>query len=105
VDDGRGHGVRPARQPHRAPDTCRPVSPEGLKTVNLSYRYLSGDITQSGPTKQIDLSAQWPLFGRWYGVGRFNYSLPDSRVIEGIGGFEYAAAAWTTRPGDASDSH
>jgi len=71
--------------------------PEGLKTVNLSYRYLSGDITQAGPTKQVDLSAQWPLFGRWYAVGRFNYSLPDSRVVEGIGGLEYAAGCWTTR--------
>jgi LPS-assembly protein len=68
-----------------------------LSTLNLSYRYLSGDITQTGPTKQIDISAQWPLFGRWYAVGRFNYSLPDSRVVEGIGGFEYAAGCWTTR--------
>jgi len=71
--------------------------PEGPKTVNLSYRYLSGDITQAGPTKQIDLSAQWPLFGRWYGVGRFNYSLPDSRIVESIGGLEYGADCWTTR--------
>jgi LPS-assembly protein len=71
--------------------------PEGLKTLNLSYRYLSGDITQTGPTKQIDVSAQWPLFGRWYGVGRFNYSLQDSKIIETIGGFEYAAGCWTTR--------
>jgi LPS-assembly protein len=71
--------------------------PEGIKTVNLSYRYLSGDITQSGPTKQIDFSAQWPLYGRWYGVGRFNYSLQDSKIIETIGGFEYAAGCWTTR--------
>ena len=71
--------------------------PEGLKTINLSYRYLSGDITQAGPTKQIDLSAQWPLFGRWYGVGRFNYSLVDSRIIESIGGFEYASGCWTSR--------
>jgi LPS-assembly protein len=71
--------------------------PEGHKTINLSYRYLSGDITQNGPTKQIDLSAQWPLFGRWYGVGRFNYSLADSRIVEGIGGFEYGADCWTTR--------
>ncbi|HKW38195.1 MAG TPA: LPS-assembly protein LptD [Burkholderiales bacterium] len=71
--------------------------PEGLRTLNLSYRYLSGDITQTGPTKQIDVSAQWPLFGRWYGVGRFNYSLQDSKIIETIGGFEYAAGCWTTR--------
>ena len=71
--------------------------PETLRTLNLSYRYLSGDITQNGPTKQIDLSAQWPLYGRWYGVGRFNYSLLDSRIIESIGGFEYAAGCWTSR--------
>jgi len=71
--------------------------PEGLRTINLSYRYLSGDVTQNGPTKQIDLSAQWPLFGRWYGVARFNYSLPDSKIIEGIGGFEYGADCWTSR--------
>jgi LPS-assembly protein len=43
------------------------------------------------------LSAQGPLFGRWYAVGRFNYSLPDSRVVESIGGLEYAAGCWTTR--------
>ena len=71
--------------------------PESLRTLNLSYRYLSGDITQTGPTKQIDLSAQWPLIGRWYGVGRFNYSLQDSRIVEGIGGFEYGADCWTAR--------
>lgn len=71
--------------------------PEGLKTLNLSYRYLSGDITQTGPTKQIDISAQWPIYARWYGVGRFNYSLQDSRIVEVIGGFEYGAGCWTTR--------
>jgi LPS-assembly protein len=71
--------------------------PEGLKTLNLSYRYLSRDITQTVPIKQVDLSAQWPLFGRWYGVGRFNYSLVDSRIVEGIGGLEYGADCWTSR--------
>jgi LPS-assembly protein len=71
--------------------------PEGLKTLNLSYRYLSGDITQTGPTKQIDISAQWPIYARWYGVGRFNYSLQDSRIVEVIGGLEYGAGCWTTR--------
>jgi LPS-assembly protein len=71
--------------------------PEGLRTLNLSYRYLSGDITQTGPTKQIDISAQWPLYARWYGVGRFNYSLQDNRVVESIAGLEYAAGCWTAR--------
>ncbi|HEY6241174.1 MAG TPA: LPS-assembly protein LptD [Burkholderiales bacterium] len=71
--------------------------PEGPRTLNLSYRYLSGDITRTGPTKQIDLSAQWPLVGRWYGVGRFNYSLIDSRIVEAIGGLEYGADCWVSR--------
>jgi len=71
--------------------------PEGLKALNLSYRYLSGDITATGPLKQVDLSAQWPIAGRWYGVGRFNYSLADSRIVEGIGGLEYGADCWTSR--------
>jgi len=47
--------------------------------------------------KQVDLSAQWPIAGRWYGVGRFNYSLVDSRIVEGIGGLEYGADCWTSR--------
>ena len=71
--------------------------PEGLKALNLSYRYLSGDITTTAPLKQVDLSAQWPIAGRWYGVGRFNYSLVDSRIVEGIGGLEYGADCWTSR--------
>jgi LPS-assembly protein len=71
--------------------------PEGLKALNLSYRYLSGDITTTGPLKQVDLSAQWPIAGRWYGVGRFNYSLVDSKIVEGIGGLEYGADCWTSR--------
>ncbi|TMH52054.1 MAG: LPS assembly protein LptD, partial [Betaproteobacteria bacterium] len=71
--------------------------PEGLKALNLSYRYLSGDINPTGPLKQVDLSAQWPIAGRWYGVGRFNYSLVDSRIVEGIGGLEYGADCWTSR--------
>jgi LPS-assembly protein len=71
--------------------------PESLKTLNLSYRYLSGDITQTGPVKQVDLSSQWPLGGRWYGVGRFNYSIPDARIVEAIGGLEYGADCWIAR--------
>ena len=65
--------------------------PEPLKALNLSYRFLRDQI------RQVDLSGQWPLIGRWYGVGRFNYSLRDSRIVESIGGFEYAADCWVSR--------
>lgn len=65
--------------------------PEVLKTLNLSYRFLRDQV------RQVDVSSQWPLGGGWYGVGRFNYSLRDGRVIEGLAGFEYNGECWIGR--------
>lgn len=61
------------------------------KVFNAGYRY-SRDLLD-----QIDVSAQWPLFGGWNAVGRYNYSLKESRVIETIGGIEYDAGCWISR--------
>jgi LPS-assembly protein len=47
--------------------------------------------------EEIDISGQWPLYGRWHGVGRYNYSLQDRRLIEAIGGVEYNAGCWAAR--------
>src|SRR5712691_8873913 len=80
-------------QAERVTVTTR-YQPAPLKTLNLSYRFLRDPIN---PIRQVDLSGQWPLFDRWYGVGRFNYSLRDSRIVESIGGFEYAADCWVIR--------
>ncbi len=71
--------------------------PEPLKTLNLSYRFLRSDITDAAEIKQVDLSLQWPLSARWFGVGRFNYSLHDRRIVESIGGLEYGADCWVSR--------
>ena len=65
--------------------------PELLKTLNMSYRYLRGQL------KQIDVSGQWPLGRGWYGVGRLNYSLMDGRIVEGLAGFEYNGDCWIGR--------
>ena len=65
--------------------------PELLKTLNMSYRYLRGQL------KQIDVSSQWPLGRGWYGVGRLNYSLMDGRIVEGLAGFEYNGDCWIGR--------
>jgi LPS-assembly protein len=65
--------------------------PEALRTFSLSYRFLRDQI------RQVDLSGQWPLFGRWFAVGRLSYSLSDSRIVEGLGGFEYGAGCWVSR--------
>lgn len=70
--------------------------PEAGKVVNASYRF-ARDATGNTQVKQIDVSAQWPLFGGWHGVGRYNYSINERRVIETIGGLEYDAGCWVGR--------
>ncbi|HTN28586.1 MAG TPA: LPS-assembly protein LptD [Burkholderiales bacterium] len=66
-------------------------SPEIAKVVNASYRY-NRDILH-----QVDVSGQWPVFQGWYAVGRYNYSLRDGRLLEGIAGFERNAGCWIFR--------
>lgn len=65
--------------------------PEFGKVVNASYRYTRDQVGQ------IDISGQWPLAGGWYGVGRYNYSLKDRRLVEGVAGLEYDAGCWVAR--------
>jgi len=47
--------------------------------------------------KQFDIAAQWPLSLRWSTVGRLNYSLVDSKILEAIAGVEYNADCWVIR--------
>ncbi len=65
--------------------------PETAKVLNLGYRLTRDSLNQ------VDVSAQWPLGGGWYGVGRYNYSLRDNRLVETLGGFEYNAGCWIGR--------
>ncbi len=65
--------------------------PEAGKVLNLGYRYTRDML------RQVDVSSQWPLGGRWYGVGRINYSIRDDRISEALGGLEYNAACWAVR--------
>jgi len=66
--------------------------PAPLKVLNLQYRR---DLFNN--LKQVDVSSQWPIARRWYGVGRVNYSLQDKKVVEGLAGFEYQADCWVFR--------
>lgn len=61
------------------------------RTLNFGYRFV--DET----TEQIDLSAQWPLGNRWYGMFRYNYSFQDNKLVEGLAGLEYNAGCWAVR--------
>jgi LPS-assembly protein len=66
-------------------------APEIAKVVNASYRF------QRDILRQVDISGQWPVAGGWYGVGRYNYSLLDRRLLEGLAGAEYNAGCWVFR--------
>jgi LPS-assembly protein len=66
-------------------------TPEIAKVLNASYRF------QRDVLRQVDLSAQWPVKAGWYAVGRYNYSLRDGLLLEGIAGIEYNGGCWVFR--------
>lgn len=66
-------------------------NPESGKVLNLGYRFTRNTL------RQVDISTQWPVFNRWHGVGRWNYSLQDDRILEAIAGLEYNQSCWTLR--------
>lgn len=74
------------------------------------YRVLSaGYRMKRDSSKQVELGWQWPLAslfgretagdarGRWYTVGRLNYSMRDSKLVDTIVGMEYNGCCWVGR--------
>ncbi len=85
-------------------------SPSPYRVISSAYRL------QRGASEQLDLGWQWPLiapwargpaepavksqglgYGRWYSVGRLNYSLRDRKLVDAIVGFEYDGGDWVGR--------
>jgi LPS-assembly protein len=84
-------------------------SPGSYRVINTAYRF------QRGASEQIDMSWQWPLNdlwgdrgqelgagrgqgpGRYYSVGRMNYSLNEGRLVDTVLGVEYDAGCWLGR--------
>lgn len=74
--------------------------PSPGKSLNMSYRYVRELLTAESATtqiKQIDLSGQWPLTSTIYALARWNYSLYDHKLVEGLLGLEYNEGCWTFR--------
>lgn len=79
------------------------------RTVSAAYRY------QRESSEQLDIGWQWPINdlwgergqalgagqgqgpGRWYSVGRLNYSIKESKLVDAVLGFEYDAGCWLGR--------
>jgi Organic solvent tolerance protein OstA len=74
-------------------------------TINVGYRTINNATAQVGPanplidnaTNQIDVSAQWPLTRRLYGMFRYNYSFKDDKLVDGLAGLEYNGGCWALR--------
>ena len=94
------------------PDTGRSVrstmqaryKPGDYKTLALAYRF------QAQTSEQWDFGWQWPVDqifggdgkrakgeGRWYTVGRLNYSVRDKKLVDSVMGLEYSGCCWSSR--------
>lgn len=65
--------------------------PQPGKVLNLVYR------STTGAVRQTDISTQWPITPQWTALARWNYSLLDRRMLEGLVGFEYNGGCWVFR--------
>jgi LPS-assembly protein len=84
-------------------------NPGNYRVINAAYRF------QRDVSEQLDVSWQWPLNnlwgdkgwelgagrgqgeGRYYSVGRLNYSLNERRLVDTVLGVEYDAGCWLAR--------
>ena len=84
-------------------------SPGNYRVVSAAYRL------QRGSSEQLDVGWQWPLNdlwgdrgeelgagqgqgeGRWYSVGRLNFSLREGKLVDSIVGLEYDGGCWLGR--------
>ena len=84
-------------------------NPGNYRVVNAAYRF------QRNVSEQIDVSWQWPINdlwgdrgqdlgkgqgqgdGRYYALGRLNYSLDQSTLVDTLLGVEYDAGCWLAR--------
>ena len=76
--------------------------PDERKVFNIFYRYLrpSTALLLTEPSfNQIEVSAQWPITTRLYGIGRFNYAIDQRQTVDTLLGFEYDADCWIFKVG------
>ncbi|MEO7938470.1 MAG: LPS assembly protein LptD, partial [Burkholderiaceae bacterium] len=84
-------------------------SPGNYRVLSAAYRY------QRGSSEQLDIGWQWPINdlwgdrgqdlgpgqgqgpGRWYSVGRMNFSMRDGKLVDSVVGFEYDGGCWLGR--------
>ncbi|SOY86524.1 exported protein required for envelope biosynthesis and integrity (ORGANIC SOLVENT TOLERANCE TRANSMEMBRANE PROTEIN) [Cupriavidus taiwanensis] len=72
--------------------------PESRKVFNAGYRYRRPtSVTDNTAIDQFELSSQWPITRRAYGIARFAFDLTASQMVDALAGVEYAADCWVGR--------
>ena len=84
-------------------------SPSNYRVISAAHR------RQRNVSEQYDIGWQWPINdlwgdkgkdlgpgrgqgpGRWYSVGRLNYSVPDKKLVDVVLGLEYDGCCWIGR--------
>lgn len=61
------------------------------------YNYVAPSSLNPVGFRDVDISGQWPLTKNVYGVGRYNYSVKDQRLVDGIAGLEWKGDCWVLR--------
>ena len=90
-------------------------NPGLYRTLTAAYRFQRVSTATVVASEQIDIGWQWPVNdlwgdkgqdlgagrgqgdGRWYSVGRLNYSMDEGRLVNTLLGFEYDAGCWLGR--------
>ena len=73
-------------------------SPMPSAVASVAYRYTNQQLTAgAGTLENVDVSAQWPLGGGFYGVGRYSYDIVGHKSVEGLIGVEYNGGCWVIR--------
>ena len=71
-------------------------SPEPGKLIDASYRLIRSPSGSINDLKQINIAGQWPIGNGYSTVGRYNYDIKKSSVVEALGGLSYDAGCWSS---------
>ncbi len=72
--------------------------PESRKVINAGYRYRRPtSVTDNTAIDQFEVSSQWPITRRAFGIARFAFDLTASQMVDALAGVEYAADCWVGR--------
>ena len=73
--------------------------PAPMKVLNVQYRRDVRNLPNDPNSnfELIDISSQWPIGDRWYGVGRVSYLIKESKLGQSLAGLEYKADCWIFR--------